>query len=410
MNVLFVHNEFPGQFMHLATHLARQRGHNVVAIGGPNSRELDQIALRRYQLTRDSTPGILPYAETYEIECLHGEAAAVSAAELAREGFRPDVIIGHAGWGELLYLKEIWPNTKTVAYAEYYYRGRGGDSSFDLEIDDPGLAYLIFSRAKNAGVAICVAEADLVICPTNWQRSCYPESLRSRIIVAHDGIDTVGIRPLPDARLKLAGSDQEFRAGDEVVTYVNRALEPMRGIHVFLRALPAILESRPSAHVLIVGSEDERLYGKWPPEEATWKDIFVREVRDRIDPARVHWLGLLDRPALNNFFGVSRVHVYLTYPFVLSWSMLEAMSAGCLVVASSTPPVEEVIKSGHNGLTVDFFDHQALAGTVIDALGRPREAFSTITAAARDTIVKRYDRDAVCLPRLVGLIESLATR
>ncbi len=409
MNILFVHNEFPSQFVHLASYLARERGHNVVAIGGQNSREVDQIKVRRYSIARDSSLGILRYAETYELGCLHGEAAALAAAQLAREGFRPDVIVGHAGWGELLFLKEVWPDTKTVAYAEYYYRGRGSDACFDLEIDDPSLASMIFARSKNATFAICVAEADLVIAPTAWQRSCYPESMQSRIVVVHDGIDSIGIRPRPDARLELPLCDKVFRAGDEIVTYVNRALEPLRGIHVFLRALPTILESRPCAHVLIVGSADERPYGRSPPEGTTWKDIFVSEISDHIDRSRVHWLGLLERPAFDNFLNVSGVHIHLTYPFVLSWSLLEAMSAGCLIVASATPPVEEVIENGRNGLTVDFFDHQALARTVADALARSHDDFAAIKQAARATIINRYDRDTICLPRLVSLIESLAT-
>src|SRR5690348_15228299 len=407
MNVLFLHNEFPGQFVHLASHLAKRRGHNVVAIGGPRSHQLDAIDLRQYELSRGTTSGILPYVETYELECLHGEAAAVAAAELAAEGFRPDVIVGHAGWGELLFLKEIWPEAKTVAYAEYYYRGRGGDVSYDPEIDEQGLANMIFARAKNAGVAMCMAEADLIVAPTAWQRSCFPQGLRSRIVVVHDGVDTASIRPCPEAQLQISGGGKVFRAGEEIVTYVNRALEPIRGIHVFLRALPRILEARPSAQVLIVGSENDRPYGKWPPQGTTWKHVFLREVQHRLDSRRINWLGLLDRDAFNVFLAVSRVHVYLTYPFVLSWSLIEALSAGCLVVASATPPVAEIIDHGRNGLLVDFFDHEALADTVIEALSQPKSAFAGVRRAARETVITNYDRDTICLPRLVNLIESL---
>ncbi len=235
-----------------------------------------------------------------------------------------------------------------------------------------------------------------------------PKSMRSRIVVVHDGIDTTAIRSDRSAVLKIGATGHEFRAGDEIVTYVNRALEPIRGIHVFLRSLPAILESRPSARILIVGSAAERLYGRSPPQGTTWRDIFLQEIRDRVDLSRVHWLGLLDRTSFTNFLAVSRLHVYLTYPFVLSWSLLEAMSAGCLTVGSATPPVEDFIEHGRNGLLVDFFDHKGLADTVIDALGRPVEDFAPMREAARATIVSQCDRDAICLPRLTGLIESMA--
>jgi len=408
VKILFVHNEFPGQFVHLASHLSQERGHTVVAIGGPTSRELRQVALRRYRLSRGGSLEILPSAAAYESACLQGEAAAFVAAQLASEGFWPDVIIGHAGWGELLFLKEIWPNAKIVAYAEYYYSGYGSDASFDLEINDPTIENMIFARAKNASFAMCVAEADLTIAPTAWQRSLYPDSLRSRIVVVHDGIDTASIRPRHSAQFNVPGSNELFRAGGEIITYVNRALEPLRGIHVFLRSLPAILKSRPSAQVLIVGSADERLYGSSPPAGTTWKDYFVAEIGDAVDHSRIHWLEMLDRQAFNNFLSVSRVHVYLTYPFVLSWSLLEAMSAGCLVVASATPPVEEIIENGQNGLLFDFFDHQALANTVIDALVRAPEDLANLKCAARATIVSKYDRDTVCLPAITDLIEALA--
>jgi glycosyltransferase involved in cell wall biosynthesis len=408
MNILFVHTEFPGQFSHLARHLAGARGHKVVAIGGPTSRDVEHVELRRLQFSRGPTPGIVASAATYEMACIQGEEAACAAAQLALEGFRPSVIIGHAGWGELLFLREVWPDAKIVAYAEYYYRGYGGDVCFDPEIDDQSLSNRIFACAKNAAFSMCVTEADLVISPTAWQRSCYPKSMRSRIVVVHDGIDTMEIRPDRSAVLKIGATGQVFRAGDEIVTYANRALEPMRGIHTFLRSLPAILKARPSAQVLIVGSADERLYGRSPPEGTTWRDFFLQEIGDHVDSSRVHWLGLLDRTSFTHFLAVSRVHVYLTYPFVLSWSLPEAMSAGCLTVGSATPPVEDFIEDGRNGLLVDFFDHKALGDTVIDVLGRPIADFAPMREAARSTIVSQCDRDTICLPRLTSLIESMA--
>lgn len=409
MDILFVHQNFPAQFMHLVPRLVAL-GHRVAAIGGPTSQPIPGVAMAmvRYERTaRGSTKGIHPLALRFEADCLRAEAAASAAARLAAEGFSPAVIVGHDGWGELLLLTEVWPKARVLAYAEYYNQRGGADFSFDPEFLRPDAGRNHLQRARNAGLALALADADRAVVATEFQRMLHPPALRERIAVVHDGIDTKSARPRSDATLRLPDGPL-LRPGDEVVTYVNRRLEPLRGIHSFLRALPDVLAARPNAHVVIAGSTEGTPYGGPPPQGGTWKDMFLAELGDRLDSKRVHWLGHVGKQVLLDAFAVSRAHVYLTYPYVLSWSMLEAMSAGCLVIGSSTAPVTEVIEDGTNGLLVEFRDHAALSKLLVDALARPSEAFAAIRQRARQTILDRYDRDTVCLPKLVAMIEELA--
>ena len=411
MEILFVHQNFPAQFLHLATRLAAI-GHRVAAIGGPTSRPIPNVPIKvaRYErLARGSTKDIHPLALRFEADCLRAEAAAVAATRLAGEGFSPDVIVGHDGWGELFLLTEIWPKAGVLAYAEYYNQRQGADFSFDTEFKppDPGRNYV--QRTRNAGLALALADADLIVAPTQFQRALHPPGLRDRIAVVHDGIDTASARPRDDATLQVPNGPL-LRAGDEVVTYVNRRLEPLRGLHSFLRALPDLLSARPAAQVVIIGSTEGTAYGGQPNEGGTWKDKLLAELGDRLDARRVHWLGHVGKSVLLDAFAVSRAHVYLTYPFVLSWSLLEAMSAGCLVIGSDTAPVAEVINHQKNGLLVDFHDHAALSKLLVEALSRPADAFRAIRQNARQTILERYDRDTVCLPKLIATIEGLGAQ
>lgn len=408
MNLLFIHQNFPGQFRHIAAHFAADPANRVVAIGeAPNLKRATaihpRIELRPYGSPKPAHVATHRYVQGYEAAVHRGLAVAAVAARIKADGFLPDLIMAHPGWGEALFLRDVFPAARIVQHAEFFYRATGADVGFDPEFPTAGDdAYRM--RTKNTTQVMSMDQADLLIAPTEWQRSRFPAALRERIQVVHEGIDTALAAPNPATKITLARAGVTLAAGDEVLTYVARNLEPYRGFHVFMRALPRLLRLRPRARVLIVGGNAVS-YGSRPADGRSWRERLVAEVGAGIDPARVHFLDRLPYAAYLQVLQVSAVHAYLTYPFVLSWSLLEAMSAGCMVVGSRTAPVEEVISHGQNGWLVDFFDHQALADTLAEALEQ-RARLGEIRHAARRTIVERFDLQSVCLPRQVALVTS----
>lgn len=404
MKLLFLHQNFPGQFLHLAPEMAR-RGHDVTAMTDAKNNRQSSVKTIRYKHDAATVePARTRLGRNYTIMSDRGVTVARACAHLRdAEGYAPDVIFGHSGWGETLFLKEIWPQAKLIVYAEFYYRGVGADVGFDTEFTPHGLDQIMIAQGRAAHLGQSLLHADAALAPTAWQASTYPDALRPMIRVIHDGVDTAVMRPNPQASLTLPDG-QTLRAGDEVLTFVNRNLEPYRGYHTFMRALPEVLRARPRAHAVIVGG-DEVSYGATPKGAKGWKDLILSEVQDRLPMDRVHFMGKVPYASFVSIMQISRVHAYLTYPFVLSWSMLEAMAAGCLVVGSKTAPVQEVIHHGENGLLVDFFDVVAWANTLTDTLANP-ERYDPLRAAARRMALERYDLRGLCLPRMVDFVES----
>ena len=404
MKVLFVHQNFPGQFLHLAPELKR-RGHEVRALtDGGNTRPSPVEVLRYRHTPQPVDPAATRLGRNYTTMSDRGVTVARAALQMRAQGYMPDVIFGHSGWGETLFLKEVWPEAKLIVYAEFYYKGRGADVGFDPEFNPPHFDQVLIAQGRAAHLGQALDHADAGLSPTLWQASTYPPSLRDRLTVIFDGVNTAILRPDPAAQITLPDG-RTLRAGEEVLTFVNRNLEPYRGYHTFIRALPEVLAARPEAQVVIVGG-NEVSYGA-APKQGSWKEHFLSEVRDRLDLSRVHFVGKLPYPQFVALLQVSRAHAYLTYPFVLSWSMLEAMAAGAHVVASSTAPVTEVIEDGVNGTLVDFFDVPGWSRALTGALAGP-ERYAPRRHAARATVLERYDLHGICLPRMVAFVESFA--
>ncbi|MGB9992210.1 glycosyltransferase [Massilia sp. SM-13] len=395
---LFIHQNFPGQFRHLAPALAAA-GHEVVALGmRSNVEALPGVRYFAHQARVPAGAGEQP-AQLRDLfsKVLRGESASAALARLKEQGFTPDTVFVHPGWGEAFFVRDVFPHARVLVYAEYYYAAEGGDSFFDPEFSkQPTLAELQRLRLRNTHLMHALSDADAALSPTHFQRDRHPAWCREKISVIHDGIDTDRFRPDAGASVSLAAAGVTLRPGDEVVTFVSRQLEPYRGYHIFMRALPELQRLRPNARIVIVGG-DGASYGAAAPAGKTWKAIFRDEVASGLDMRRVHFVGKLPHELLTQLMQVSAVYTYLTYPFVLSWSLLEAMSTGCLVVGSRTAPLEEVIEHGRNGLLTDFFDPQALAHTVADALGR-RSSLGALRQAARQTVVEHYDLHRQCLP------------
>lgn len=409
---LFLHQNFPGQFRHLAPALAA-RGHEVVGLGERPNVEAQRALAPGVRLNAYPTPKAIadPPRAVARVAAPLQRAHVVASAlqQLQRRGFRPDLVYAHIGWGEAVFAKDVFPNSALLLYCEFFYAAKGADVAFDPEFGagDP-LAARMRARLLNAPLLLALEAADAGIAPTEWQRSRFPAHYQPRIRVIHEGIDVERARPDKQATFRIAGKDLVFRPGDAVVTYIARNLEPHRGFHIFMRALPMILERNPHAHVVIVGGDGNSYSLRLSPGQ-TYRQRALKELSDGVDLGRVHFIPQLPYQEYLALLQVSAAHVYLTYPFWLSWSLLEAMACGCLVIASRTPPVEEVMRDGENGLLVNFFSPQEIAGRVDEAL-RDGRAFGELRRTARDTVRARFDLRGNCVPAQVSLLEELAAR
>ena len=402
MDILFVHQNFPAQFVHLARALNGRPGLRLAAVTHKANEQKETLPGARYGWEAERAGSPHKIAANFALRASQGHMAAKAMLALRDRGFDPKLIVGHLGWGETLFAKDVFPDATLVVHAEFFYSATGADVGFDPEFPDGGTDRLFELRAKNAAILAAMNDADIAVAPTRWQASRFPHYLQSKLNVVHEGIDTNLVRPDPNASFRVAGTELVFAPGDQVVTFVNRNLEPYRGYHVFMRALPAILAARPAAHAVIVGG-DSVSYGASPAPEQSWKEIYLAEVRERLPLERVHFVNRIPFAEFVSLMQVSAAHVYLTYPFVLSWSMLQAMSAGAPLIASKTAPVTEVVEDGVNGIMVDFFAKDALAQRVIEVLASPGD-YAQMRAAARRMVVEHYDLQSRCLPRWLDLL------
>lgn len=402
VNVLIVHQNFPGQFGRLSDAFTAREGWKVVGLGRGlrDPAQVGQADYVHYDHPSLRPDLVFPPLHRLGEEIRLGRSAADELWKVKRRGFTPDAIIAHPGWGDALFVRDVFPKARLISYMEYFYNAAGSDIDFDPEFPISELDRS-FVRFRNVPTMLAFEDADACITPTEWQRQQFPRPVREHLSVLHDGIPTGQVRPQPKARYTLRDG-QPLDRTREIITFVARSLEPYRGFHVLMRALPDLLRRRRKAVVLIVGGDDVS-YGRSPASGRTWRQSLLDEVGGDIDPSRVHFLGRIAYADYLNVLAVSTVHIYLTYPFVLSWSLLEAMSTSCAVVASKTGPVREVVEDGINGRLVDFFDRAALVDTVAE-LADDGPQRDRLGAAARRTVVEKFDFDTAIYPRFRTLL------
>ncbi len=386
MRILFLHPNFPAQFRHLAATLGKDQNNQVVF--GTNRREGQIAGVTKvlYEKSRSARAETHHYVRPLENAVLEGQAVYRLAQTLKDKRFTPDIVYGHSGWGPTLFVKDIFPQAKLLCYFEWFYRAHGSDADFDpsdpINADDEARI-----RIKNAPILIDLYSCDRGLAPTNWQRQQFPKEFQDKIKVHHDGIDINYFQPNPGAKLVLPRINLDLSEVDELVTYVARGMEPYRGFPQLIETIAILQKKRPQCHFVIVG-RNRVAYGKTLPDGQTYKDVMLEKFP--LDMNRVHFTDLLPYSEYLQVLQASSVHIYLTRPFVLSWSMLEALCTGCLIVGSDTPPVKEVIEDGVNGLLVDFFNPEQIAARVIEALDNP-DKMAKIRQRARETIVEKYD-------------------
>jgi glycosyltransferase involved in cell wall biosynthesis len=405
LRFLFVHQNFPGQYVHIVRHLTRDL-HDVVFLSEPNANEVPDVRKIAYVSQRASDERIHEHAREFEIAMRRAEAAATAARQIKALGFTPDIIIGHHGWGELLNMQDVFPQTPLLGYFEFFYNLAGQDVDFDPEFPFPEHR-LPMVRAKNAvNLAALSLPGAHGQTPTEWQLGTYPAWSRDRMTLLREGVDLAACSPAaPRASRRFTLPDGfTLEPKHKLVTYMSRNLEPYRGFHIFMRALPALQAARPDLHVSIIGN-DQPGYGALPADGSTWHDTILREMRGRLDLERIHFLGQVPYDTHIALLRRTDAHVYFTYPFVASWSLREAMAVGAPLIGSDTQPVREFITHEQTGLLSPFLEPDRLADSVLRLLEDARLS-QTLRANARRFAEARLDRDAY-LANYSALIERL---
>lgn len=409
MRILFVHQNLPGQYRHIINTLSNQ-DHQLVGLGlEPRSSALPpNFKYFRYTLNRGNSTDIHPFLTETESKIIRASSCARAASSLSDQGFIPDLICAHPGWGEMLFLKDIWPHVPILSYQEYYYNSKGFDYGFDPEFPiGNSWEDCARLRLKNANALLSLDTSDWCVTPTAFQRSTFPQHYQNSISCIHDGIDTHLASPASEQDKFFIRNHFKFNDSDQIITFVNRTLEPYRGCHSFIRSIPLIQQACPSVHICVVGDTKGVSYGS-PCPSTSWKDHFIDEIKGDYDPSKVHFLGRLSHLDYLSLLKISSCHIYLTYPFVLSWSLLESMSVGLPVVASNTLPVLDVISDRFNGCLVDFFSPHEISKSVSFILSNPSFA-AEIGHNARELITSNYSL-AKCIPKQLSLMQLVASK
>ncbi|WP_275788394.1 glycosyltransferase [Pararhizobium gei] len=403
-NILVVHQNYPGQYREIVPRLIRSGGNKVSFL----TQRRDVTApedhfVGVYKSSHIPAATAWKYSTWYETALGNAVGAARACKLLKDNGFVPDIVTGHANWGELIFIQDIWPNVPIIGYFEYYFIAEGGLVGYDPEFrEPPDMAPRLF--ANNAPTYLTYERCIAGISPTQWQKDTHPPSLQGKLNVIHDGIRTDRLIPDHHSDTKIEIGDTTFARGEEIVTYIARNLEPARGFHVMMRALPRLQSLRPNARVAIIGG-DGVSYGSKLPAGQTFRARLVAELGDRVDWSKVHFLGQIPYRDLMALIRLANCHIYLTAPFVLSWSLLEAMALQKTVVATNVAPVREVITHGSTGFLIDYFKPEDLAEQVADVLAH-HDNYRSVGVAARELVVRDYDFHHSRFPRWAALFNN----
>jgi glycosyltransferase involved in cell wall biosynthesis len=351
MNILFVHRDHPGQFGAIAERMARCSHHRVAFVSSVHASPDVKIAMAQAQPRRSPSKLIHHYLHSFEADVLMGQAVYETCDRLRRDGFIPDVILAHCGWGVTLYLRELFPNARLIGYFEWFYHPHNSDADY-LQSGAMSADQACRIRTLNAPILMALEDVDFGIVPTHFQRRKFPASYQHKLDTLHDGVDTEYF--VPDENSSRRFGNQDFSGTDRLVTYATRGLEPYRGFPHFMKAISGLLARDKSVHVAIAG-EDKAFYSRQLADGDSYMKKMLRELPD-LPLDRVHFVGTLPRDDYRSLLRISDLHVYLTVPFVPSWSLVEAMACGCNIVASDTEPVREVVGEHGAARLVDFRD------------------------------------------------------
>lgn len=402
MNILFIHKNLPGQFKYLTLVLANNSGCNVHFITEDKDLEINGVTKHVYKPLFKSLNNCNPLLHHYEEVLTHAEPITKIARKLKDEGFKPDVIYAFSYWGGAMFIKDIFPDVPLITYFEWFNNAEGADVGFDGNLPDDKFKEKI--RCRNAPSLVDLYSCDAGICPTHWQKAQFPKEFHNKISVIHDGIDTQSCQPDSNATYFIKDKNLILSTKDEVITYGTRGMEPYRGFPEFMQAAEILLKKRPNAHVVIAGA-DAVYYGA-PLEKGTYKELMLKKLD--LDMNRIHFLEGLSMSDYTKFLQISSAHVYLTYPFVLSWSILNAMSCACPIIASNTAPVLEVMQDNYNGLLFDFYNVDQLVEKVeyaLDCKINNKDKMQEIRNNARKTVLENYDINKI-IPLQVNFINN----
>tara|TARA_B100000427_G_scaffold217052_1_gene181260 strand:+ start:1100 stop:2353 length:1254 start_codon:yes stop_codon:yes gene_type:complete len=407
--IIFIHQNFPAQYKHLAPLLAKNENYDVHSISLADF-TCEGVKHHKYILEKGNTKGIHPLAQEFEAKIIRANSLNNVAIKMKKDGIIADLIIAHPGWGETLFVKNVWPEAKVISYLEFFYYSNNADVDFDpeFEFDNEFLANKL--SARNAPIVLDLYQSDHVVTPTEFQASLAPEIFSDKLEIIHEGIDTELLKRNDDIKIDVNGN--VLTNDNKIVLYIARNLEPYRGYHSFIRSIPDVLKEHPDAYILIVGGHDVS-YGHKPPEGEKFSDIFFNETKDTLNKdqkdifeKQVLFLGWLDYEKLIRLMQICTTHVYLSYPFVLSWSLLESMSCESVIIGSNTKPVKEVIEHNKTGLLVDFFDYKEISNAISSVLSDPN-GFEKIRESARKLIIDKFDLNKVSIPKYLDLIERV---